>query len=80
MFLNNIFHDYALLTTPRDTIFGMYTQITARNDIRYILYFAFYAYKTGKVSHICDQVLTAHDHAKWSQLYVFPGQIRDSDD
>ena len=37
MFLNNIFYDYAPLTTLRDTIFGMYTQMTARNDIRNIL-------------------------------------------
>ena len=37
MFLYNIFYDYALLKTPRDPIFGMYTQMTARNDIRNIL-------------------------------------------
>ena len=37
MFLYNIFYDYASLTTPRDTIFGMYAQMTARNDIKYIL-------------------------------------------
>ena len=36
MFLNNIFYDYALLKEPRDITFGMDTQMTARNDIRYI--------------------------------------------
>ena len=36
MHLNNIFHDYALVKAPRDLIFGMYTQMTDRNDIRYI--------------------------------------------
>ena len=30
------FHDYALLKAPRDLFFGMYTQMTARNYIRYI--------------------------------------------
>ena len=36
MHLNNIFHDYALVKTPRDLIFGMSTQMTDRKDIRYI--------------------------------------------
>ena len=36
MHLNNIFHDYALVKAPRDLIFGMSTQMTDRNDIRYI--------------------------------------------
>ena len=36
MHLNNIFHDYALVKTPMDLIFGMSTQMTDRNDIRYI--------------------------------------------
>ena len=36
MHLNIIFHDYALVKTPRDLIFGMSTQMTDRNDIRYI--------------------------------------------
>ena len=31
-----IFFDYAILAAPRDTIFGMYAHMTARNDIRYI--------------------------------------------
>ena len=34
IFKNNIFYDYVLLTIPRDIIFGMYIQMTARNDIR----------------------------------------------
>ena len=36
MHLNNIFHDYALVKAPRDLIFGMFTQMTDRNDIRHI--------------------------------------------
>ena len=36
MVLNNIFYEYALLIGPRDTIFGMYTHMNARNDIIYI--------------------------------------------
>ena len=36
MFLNNKFYEYASLSTSRDTIFGMYTQMIARNDIIYI--------------------------------------------
>ena len=36
MHWNNIFHDYALVKASRDLIFGMYTQMTARNNIRYI--------------------------------------------
>ena len=31
-----IFFDYAIMAAPRDTIFGMYTHMTARNDIRYM--------------------------------------------
>ena len=36
MHLNNIFLDYALVKAPRDLIFGMFTQMTDRNDIRHI--------------------------------------------
>ena len=31
-----IFFDYTLMSTPRDTIFGMYLHMIAINDIRYI--------------------------------------------
>ena len=34
--LKPIIPDYATLTAPRDPIFGMYTQKTTRNHIRYI--------------------------------------------
>ena len=36
MHQNSIFNDYALMKAPRDLIFGIYTKMTARNDIRYI--------------------------------------------
>ena len=36
MGLQIIFFDYANMTAPRGTIFGMYAHKTARNDIRYI--------------------------------------------
>ena len=36
MGLQIISFDYALMTAPRDTIFGMYAHETARNDISYI--------------------------------------------
>ena len=40
MLLSNIFIDYAALTPHRDPIFGMYTLITARNNVKYsFLYF-----------------------------------------
>ena len=36
MVLNTISFGYAVHAAHKDTIFGMYTEITARNDIRYI--------------------------------------------
>ena len=36
MVIKNILFDYAIMAAPRDTIFGMYAHMTARNDIRYI--------------------------------------------